>query len=189
MYILGILLHPDNAKIPFPLIFTGPASAAAYFKQIDQFIADTLGPEAQSRYQIIIDNPELVAQQIQQGITTVRAFRKACSDAYYFNWSLKIDQEFQRPFIPDHENMKKLELHKNQERHLLAAQLRRAFSGIVAGNVKDSGLKAIEQFGHFELSGDTELMISIDALLSSFVAQKRMKLPGKTYIPCYKIIK
>ena len=189
LYILGILLHPDNAKIPFPLIFTGPASAAAYFKQIDQFIADTLGPEAQSRYQIIIDNPELVAQQIQQGITTVRAFRKACSDAYYFNWSLKIDQEFQRPFIPDHENMKKLELHKNQERHLLAAQLRRAFSGIVAGNVKDSGLKAIEQFGHFELSGDTELMISIDALLSSFVAQKRMKLPGKTYIPCYKIIK
>ena len=26
LYLLGILLHPDNAGIPFPLIFTGPAS-------------------------------------------------------------------------------------------------------------------------------------------------------------------
>jgi predicted Rossmann-fold nucleotide-binding protein len=38
LYILGILLHPDNDNIPFPLIFTGPASAEAYFKQIDKFI-------------------------------------------------------------------------------------------------------------------------------------------------------
>jgi len=33
--------------------------------------------------------------------------------------------------------MSNLALHKNQENHLLAANLRRAFSGIVAGNVKD----------------------------------------------------
>ena len=28
----------------------------------------------------------------------------------------------------------------------------------------------------------------MDALLSSFVAQSRMKLPGKTYVPCYRVI-
>jgi hypothetical protein len=28
LYILGILLHPDNAEIPFPLIFTGPETRA-----------------------------------------------------------------------------------------------------------------------------------------------------------------
>lgn len=114
LYILGILLHPDNAVIPFPLIFTGPVSAASYFAQIDQFIGDTLGPEAQQRYQIIIDNPELVAQQIQTGIAEVRAYRKTISDAYFFNWSLKIPGEFQQPFEPTHQNMQQLALHKNQ---------------------------------------------------------------------------
>ena len=42
LYLLGILLHPDNAETPFPLIFTGPESSADYFKQINAFIGDTL---------------------------------------------------------------------------------------------------------------------------------------------------
>src|SRR5690349_11036628 len=32
LYLLGILLHPDNADTPFPLIFTGPKGASAYFE-------------------------------------------------------------------------------------------------------------------------------------------------------------
>jgi pyrimidine/purine-5'-nucleotide nucleosidase len=189
LYILGILLHPDNAKLPFPLVFTGPESARDYFRQIDQFIADTLGPEAQSHYKIIIDDPELVAREMQEGIKEVRAFRKDHGDAYYYNWMLRIDSEFQRPFIPTHENMRSLMLHKNQPNHMLAANLRRAFSGVVAGNVKDDGIRAIEQFGHFEISGDPEIAEPMDALLTSFVKQHRMKLPGKTYTPCYRVIK
>lgn len=189
LYILGILLHPDNDDRPLPLIFTGPASAEEYFTQIDQFIGSTLGKKAQSRYRIIINDPELVAQEVLAGITEVRAFRKATSDAYYFNWSLKIPSEFQQPFAPTHQNMRQLELHKHQESYLLAANLRRAFSGIVAGNVKEAGIRSIEQFGHFELTGDPDLMESIDALLTSFVLQQRMKLPGKLYVPCYRIIK
>ncbi|MET3118989.1 putative Rossmann-fold nucleotide-binding protein [Undibacterium sp. GrIS 1.8] len=189
LYLLGILLHPENAEMPFPLIFTGPESAKDYFKQIDQFIAHTLGAEAQQRYQIIVNDPVLVAQEVQAGIKKVREFRKARGDAYYFNWLLKIDTEFQKPFDPTHENMRNLALHKNQERHLLAANLRRAFSGVVAGNVKDQGIRAIEKHGHFEIRGDVTLMESMDALLNSFVAQSRMKLPGKAYIPCYRVIK
>ncbi len=189
LYILGILLHPDNAKLPFPLVFTGPESARDYFKQVDQFIADTLGLEAQSHYKIIIDDPEAVAREMQEGIKQVRAFRKDHSDAYYYNWMLRIDPEFQRPFIPTHENMRNLMLHKNQPNHLLAANLRRAFSGVVAGNVKDDGIRAIEQFGHFEIRGDPEIAEPMDALLTSFVKQQRMKLPGKTYTPCYRVIK
>ncbi|MDY7537179.1 nucleotide 5'-monophosphate nucleosidase PpnN [Undibacterium sp. RTI2.1] len=189
LYLLGILLHPENAEMPFPLIFTGPESAKDYFKQIDQFIGDTLGTEAQQRYQIIVNDPVLVAQEVQAGIKKVREFRKARGDAYYFNWLLKIDTEFQKPFDPTHENMRNLALHKNQERHLLAANLRRAFSGVVAGNVKDQGIRAIEKHGHFEIRGDVTLMESMDALLNSFVAQSRMKLPGKAYIPCYRVIK
>jgi len=102
---------------------------------------------------------------------------------------LKIDVEFQKPFEPTHENMRGLELHKNQEAHLLAANLRRAFSGVVAGNVKNQGIRAIEKYGNFEISGDAAIMESMDALLSAFVVQNRMKLPGKAYVPCYRIIK
>jgi pyrimidine/purine-5'-nucleotide nucleosidase len=189
LYILGILLHPDNKDIPFPLIFTGPPSAQKYFTQIDKFIGTTLGPEAQARYKIIINDPVLVAQQVLAGIADVRAYRKATSDAYYFNWSLKIPAEFQQPFHPTHANMRQLQLHKKQENYLLAANLRRAFSGIVAGNVKEVGIRSIEEFGHFELTGDPDLMESIDVLLASFVQDHRMKLPGKVYMPCYRIIK
>jgi hypothetical protein len=125
---------------------------------------------------------------MQAGIKQVRAFRKDKGDAYYFNWLLKIDQVFQQPFSPTHENMSNLALHKNQENHLLAANLRRAFSGIVAGNVKDEGIRAIESYGHFEIHGDASIMKLMDSLLASFVAQHRMKLPGKKYSPCYRII-
>ncbi|UGQ48410.1 nucleotide 5'-monophosphate nucleosidase PpnN [Massilia endophytica] len=189
LYILGILLHPDNAELPFPLIFTGPETAREYFTQINEFIGLTLGAEAQKRYRIIVDDPAQVAREMQEGMKQVREFRKARSDAYYFNWALKIDEEFQRPFAPTHENMRNLRLHKNQPVHELAAQLRRAFSGVVAGNVKEDGIRAIEKYGHFEIHGDPEIMGPMDALLASFVAQSRMKLPGKAYIPCYKVVK
>jgi len=188
LYLLGILLHPDNMDMPFPLIFTGPESAADYFDQIDRFIEGTLGKVARQRYRIIVDDPARVAIEMLAGIKEVREFRKQTGDAYYFNWQLKIDKVFQMPFISTHDNMKNLALHLNQETHLLAAHLRRAFSGIVAGNVKDEGIRAIEQFGHFEIQGDAGIMQLMDSLLASFVAQHRMKLPGKKYVPCYRII-
>jgi len=84
--------------------------------------------------------------------------------------------------------MSKLEIHKDQERHELAANLRRAFSGIVAGNVKEDGIKAIEEHGHFEIRGEKSIMQPLDLLLESFVQQHRMKLPGKKYTPCYKVV-
>ncbi|KPJ95279.1 MAG: LOG family protein [Gammaproteobacteria bacterium SG8_11] len=189
LYLLGVLLHPDNKELPFPLIFTGPKAAAEYFKQIDQFIGETLGKEAQQRYQIIVDDPVAVARRMKSGINEVRHFRTVKNDAYYFNWVLKIEKEFQNPFAPTHDAMRDLELHKDQEVHLLAANLRRAFSGIVAGNVKDEGIRAIEEHGLFEIRGDAAIMSPLDSLLASFVAQQRMKLPGKTYTPCYRIIK
>ena len=189
LYILGILMHPDNKDIPFPLVFTGPASATEYFERVDKFIGDTLGAEAQAHYKIIVNDPESVAREMVDGIKKVREFRKTSDDAYYFNWQLKISPDLQQPFIPTHDNMRNLELHKNQPSHLLAANLRRAFSGIVAGNVKEEGIRTIEEFGHFELHGDYEIMHPVDELLESFAKQNRMKLPGREYKPCYKVIK
>jgi predicted Rossmann-fold nucleotide-binding protein len=189
LYILGILLHPGNADIPFPLILTGPESAEEFFIGINQFIADTLGIEAQQRYKVIINDPARVAREMSAGMTEVRDYRTDNNDAYYFNWLLNIEPDFQRPFEPTHENMSNLELHKKQPRHTLAANLRRAFSGIVAGNVKDNGIRAVEEHGLFEIRGDASIMEPVDILLASFVEQHRMKLPGTKYVPCYRIIK
>lgn len=189
LYMLGILLHPDNKGIPFPLILTGPECAEDYFKQINQFILETLGIEAQQRYRIIIADPDRVSREMQAGLRMVREFRTEHGDAYYFNWLLKIDREFQQPFNPTHENMNNLQLRHDMEPHSLAANLRRAFSGVVAGNVKDEGIRAIEKHGHFEIRGDASIMETMDALLTAFVEQQRMKLPGKEYIPCYRIVK
>jgi predicted Rossmann-fold nucleotide-binding protein len=189
LYILGILLHPDNREIPFPLIFTGPGTAADYFKEIDRFIAGTLGKEAQELYTIIINDPVKVARKLREGINAVRDFRRIHDDAYYFNWMLKIDAAFQEPFTPNHEGMRNLQLDSRQDNHHLAANLRRVFSGIVAGNVKDEGIRAIEQHGLFEIKGDKKIMELMDELLTSFVEQHRMKLPGTEYKPCYRIVK
>jgi predicted Rossmann-fold nucleotide-binding protein len=189
LYLLGILLHPDNAGIPFPLILTGPAGAEAYFREIDRFLGVTLGEQVQRRYKIIVNDPAQVAREMADGMKRVRAFRRDTNDAYYFNWLLRVDEEFQRPFVPSHESMRNLVLHPDLDRHLLAANLRRVFSGVVAGNVKDEGIRAIEKYGHFEIHGNASIMDPVDSLLNSFVAQHRMKLPGKTYVPCYRIVK
>ena len=188
LYLLGILLHPDNRGIPFPLIMTGPESARAYFEQIDDFIAATLGVEAQQLYRVIINDPALVAQTMQVGAEQVRAHRKLVGGAYYFNWSLKIDHAFQQPFAPTHENVRSLALHKHQPAYMLAANLRRVFSALVAGNVKDEGIRAIEAYGDFEIHGDADIMGPVDSLLSAFVVQGRMKMAAESYRPCYKIV-
>ncbi len=189
LYILGIKMNPANAHHPMPLILTGPKESAAYFDTLDSFIRQTLGEAATRHYQIIIDDPMAVAQQMKQAMPNVREHRKATGDAYSFNWSLKIEPEFQLPFEPDHDTMAGLDLHWDQPPAQLAANLRRAFSGIVAGNVKESGIRAIERHGPFQLHGDKELMKLMDKLLKSFVHQGRMKLPGSEYIPCYEIVR
>ena len=54
-----------------------------------------MGAEAQRFYEIIIDDPEKVAQRIQSGIRKVREFRRKLGDAFYYNWMLHIDQDYQ----------------------------------------------------------------------------------------------
>jgi hypothetical protein len=188
LYFLGILMHPDNQNIPFPLIMTGPRSAAAYLEQLHEFIGATLGEAAQQRYRIIINDPKQVAREMAEGIKAVKQFRREQNDAFHFNWLLKIDESFQHPFEPNHANMAGLKLTREQPVHELAANLRRAFSGIVAGNVKDKGIRLIEQHGPYAITGERDIMQQLDQLLQAFVDQHRMKLPGgSAYTPCYKL--
>jgi hypothetical protein len=122
-----------------------------------------------------------------KGVRKVREQRLESRDAFFFNWSLRVPAEFQRPFQPDHASMAALNLHRGQAAHTLAANLRRAFSGIVAGNVKEEGMRLIEQHGPFEIHGDPDIMLALDALLRAFVDQRRMKMVGE-YRPCYRVV-
>ncbi len=104
------------------------------------------------------------------------------------NWLLHVPYELQLPFDATHESMRGLSLQRTQPVHHLAANLRRAFSGIVTGNVKENGVAAIERHGPYELAGDRGIMQMLDTLLTSFVEQQRMKLPGSIYRPCYRLV-
>ena len=188
LYLVGILSHPENRKAPFPFIMTGPKESAEYFKQIDEFVRFALGDEIAQLYEIIIDDPEKVAIKMTEGLKKVKKFRSNEQISYYFDWELHIDKNYQSPFVPTHKNMANLNLDQNQPVNELAADLRRAFSGIVSGNVKEFGRKQIAKHGVYQIKGNPELMKKLDKLLKSFVEQKRMKLPGSEYVPVYEVI-
>ncbi len=188
LYLVGILMDPANRQQPFPVVLTGPRASAGYFEHILQFVGRTLGDAAVRRFTVIIDDPPEVGRQLVRGMDAVREFRRQHNDSYNFNWLLSIQPEFQQPFEVTHESMRALELHRNQPTHQLAANLRRAFSGIVTGNVKENGIKAIERLGPYELAGDPSIMKLLDELLTAFVAQRRMKLPGTEYRPVYRLV-
>jgi hypothetical protein len=187
LYLLGILLHPDNANLPFPVIMTGPPASEPYFRQIEEFISTILGKQAERRYSIIIDDPEEVARRMLTTLEDVREFRFEHGDAYYFNWRLAIDHDFQKPFSATHESMASLDLDEKLPVHILAANLRRAFSGIVSGNVREDTIAQIEANGPFDISGSDRIMKLLDRLLAAFVAQGRMKLAAESYTPCYRV--
>jgi len=187
LYLLGVLLDPANAKQPMPVVFTGPASAAAYFQRMDEFVGLTLGPEAQKRYKIIIDDPAEVARMMAQGLAQVHNHRRAMGDAYNFNWTLHIPRDFQLPFEVNHKTVAALDLRFDQPLHMRAANLRRMFSALVAGNIKEAGIREIEAHGPFEIHGDEKMMGPIDELLAQFIAQNRMKMSGD-YKPVYRIV-
>ncbi len=188
LYLLGVLLSPENEDLPLPLVFSGPAVSEPYFNMLDEFIGSTLGAAAQGRYQIILDNPAAVGRVMAAGMDAVCEHRTERKDAYYFNWSLKIEHVFQQPFAATHAAMAGLELHRDQSVHLLAANLRRAFSGIVSGNVREDGIRRVADHGPFELTGEASILAALDRVLKAFVAQGRMKLSSAGYQPCYRIV-
>jgi hypothetical protein len=187
LYLLGILLDPANAGQPAPLVLSGPARSAPWFERVHEFIGLTLGPAAQARYRIIVDDPAETARVMVAGMEQVRRHRKHAGDSYNFNWTLRIAPAFQMPFDVSHASVAALDLNLDQPVHERAANLRRAFSAIVAGNIKEHGISQIAAHGPFEIRGSPRLMQALDGLLASFIAQRRMKISGE-YRPVYRVV-
>jgi len=188
LYLLCLMLHPGNTERPFPLVFTGPESSRAYFDELIAFVELALGSFARARIDVIIADPRQVAARFKEQAESMLDARGEKDESFYFNWPLVTELDIQTPFDTTHESMRRLELHRDQPVHKLAGNLRRAFAGIVAGNVKEAGMRLVEERGPFEISGDPQIMEALDRLLRRFVAQGRMRLPGREYEPCYRVI-
>lgn len=187
LYLLGLLMLKENRDIPLSIIFSSDDSSASYFIALDKFIRNTLGKEACRFYEIVVDNPQQVAQLCLRNINKVLSYRRRTAESYAFNWNLYIPETMQWPFISTHENMTSLHLDSSMPPAQLASELRRAFSGIVAGNVKAFGISQIAQHGPFQLNGDPELLFEMDKLLERFVKDGRMKISSGAYKPCYEL--
>lgn len=187
LYLMGILLDPKNASLKLPVVFTGPADSAEYFAEMDRFLRLLFGDAVDGKYEIIVGDPKAVGQFMSKAIKDVRRARRRSGDAYYFSWLLNIPEAHQSPFEVTHENVAALNLVRNQPYGDLAVEVRRAFSAIVTGNVKEQGIRLIEKQGPFKLHADTELTDALDRLLRSFADQGRMKLLGE-YKPCYEVV-
>jgi hypothetical protein len=87
-----------------------------------------------------------------------------------------------------HESVAQLDLDPGLPRHEIAVNLRRAFSAIVTGNVKDYGIRMIERDGPFELRCGREVKRALDKLLDRMVKKGRMKLATEAYEPCYRVV-
>jgi hypothetical protein len=187
LYLLGLAMHEDNRDNPLPVIFAAPESGKDYFTVIDRFLRNALGDEAADYYEIVIGNPEQVAQLTRRNLNRVMAHRRQSHESYAFNWGLTIPESMQIPFIPTHESMAALNLDPTLPKGELVAQLRCAFSGIVAGNVKADGIRQIERHGPFQLSGDPALVESMALVLEDFISARRMKLSSEDYRPCFEL--
>lgn len=189
LYLLSILMCPENDR-PLQVIFTGPESCRDYFNELDSFLCTCLGEGVRNFYQIIIGDSALVAQRARAAASEIRKQRQETEDAFCFNWKLYIDEMLQTPFIPTHENMASLALDYGLPVHQLASQLRSAFSGLVAGNVKAFGIEQIDRYGPYKIAGDARILKAMDELLHSFVQKKRMKLgiSEDQYRSCYELV-
>lgn len=183
-YILGILTHPQNQGLPFPLILTGPKGSEPYWQAVDEFFNHALGKTAAGLYQIIIDDTDLVAREMNRGLLQVKVHRDKHRDSYFFNTCLHIPFELQQPFPADHDLVRAQSLDADLSQAELALRLRRVFSTIVSGNVRPEGIKAVEDKGPFIITGDKRLLSELDRLLDSMAGQGRMKQIGQ-YRACY----
>ena len=76
LYLVGILLDPQNEPQPFPVVFTGPRGSEEYWQQIDAFLVGTLGERVRQCYRIIVGDPAEVAREMLRGMGAVREYRR-----------------------------------------------------------------------------------------------------------------
>lgn len=187
LYVLSIMMQEKNKDQVLPLLFACSEKHKSYFTSLDRFLRACLGEEVAQYYRIVSGSPSRVAELAREGIQKVQRFRRRTQESYCYNWQMHIPYAFQRPFVPTHDNMEKLRLYSDRPLEELIVDLRAAFSGIVAGNVKSFGIRQVAEYGPYQLHADKRLGHLLNDLLQEFVQQKRMSL-SQDYKPCFEIV-
>ena len=169
-------------------MFAAPESSSDYFEQLDAFLRSTLGDQVRDHYDIINADPAAVARHMKKMLKAVRKQRIDGQESFSFNWGLSIEEGLQHPFHATHADMARLDLRADHPPHRLASILRQTFSGIVTGNVKEYGIRAIAEQGPYQIRGQEGLIHELDGLLRGFVDNGRMKLDQRDYVPCYELL-
>ena len=146
LYLLGILLDPRNAgAVPARGAHRAAVERTVISSRSRRFIGGAVGPEA--LHAAAVRDRRSGRRGARRWSRTWRACAPGAVPATIpipSTGCSRVPEDFQHPFEVSHESMRRLELHRDQPQHLLVANLRRAFSGIVAGNVKEQGIAAIE---------------------------------------------
>ena len=186
LYLLGVLLDPANAEQPMPVVFTGPASAAGYFARIDEFVGANArtrgtGPLPDHRRRSRGRGPRH-RRRCRRGARLSPRDRRLVSlqlepvDTARYAAPLRGQPRVGRAFA----------VGLAQPVHVRAANLRRIFSAIVAGNVKDRVSARSRSTGRFA-SWRSAADAAAGCAARPFIAQRRMKLSGE-YKPVYRIV-
>lgn len=198
---LSILMNDKNANIRYPLVLTGPQGSTSYFEALENFIIRVIPQkmlQERELYAIITEGyksdaysthlpiQDRVAKYIADAVHRAELSRQANDDSIEWCDRLFIGDEVCKPFDPTHESMAQLQLHSDQPAHMLLAELRKLFSGVVFGNVSDKGVRLVQEHGKFEISGESHIIAALGDLLERFVSEKRMKISGP-YEPCYTL--
>lgn len=186
LYVLSIMMQEENREQVLPIIFACDDPHSAYFESMDHFLRQCLGDEVANYYTIITGDVQKIAETIRLTIQDVQRYRLKTKESYSYNWQLHIPHALQQPFLPTHENMAGLKLYRDMPRDQLCINLRAAFSGIVAGNVKASGIQEVATKGPYQLHADEYIGQLLNDLLKDFIAQGRMSL-GDSYKPSFEI--
>lgn len=186
LYVLSIMMQVENQEQVLPIIFACDEPHRAYFESMDYFLRQCLGDEVADYYTIISGDVQYIAETVRETIQQVQRYRLSTKESYSYNWQLYIPHALQQPFLPTHENMAALALYREMPKDQLCINLRAAFSGIVAGNVKASGIEQVKEKGPYQLHADEYIGQLLNGLLEDFIAQGRMSL-GKNYKPSFTV--
>ena len=182
-------IRPTRAQ-PLPVVLTGPRASAGYFEQIARFIEGTLGAAGAHPAEGHHRRPG----RLSRATWSARSSRCASSaarqnDSYNFNWLLRVPYELQLPFEVTHASMRALELHRAAAG---ASPGRQSAARVLRHRHRQR--QGARRRGHRACMVRTssrairEIMRLLDELLTAFVAQRRMKLPGSAYRPCYRLV-
>ena len=143
---------------PLPVVLTGPARERRLLRADSRSSSrPRSAPTALTRLKVIVDDPAAVARHLVRGIEQVRDVPPRAQRLLQLQLAAARAARVAAA-VRGHPCARcaRCSCIATQPVHELAANLRRAFSGIVTGNVKEHGIAAIERDGPYELSGDPE---------------------------------